>query len=119
MNIDIAEGKWTQVKGKLRENWGDLTDDEIEYGLAKDQAEKEVEALTKQNAFCWIPLAPKTPKGVFFVKHEYFPDKACNLFMIINVFKVGELSNPMNLFGLYTWHGYSTCLVSDIKSIRR
>ncbi|HCC83117.1 MULTISPECIES: CsbD family protein [unclassified Methylophaga] len=63
MNIDIAEGKWTQVKGKLRENWGDLTDDEIEqtkgnaqqlvgllqerYGLAKDQAEKEVEALTK------------------------------------------------------------------------
>lgn len=135
MNTDIAEGKWTQVKGKLRESWGDLTDDEIEqtkgnaqqlvgllqerYGLAKDQAEKEVEALTKQNAFCWIPLAPKTPKGVFFVKHEYFPDKACNLFMIIKVFKVGELSNPMNLFGLYTWHGYSTCLVSDIKSIRR
>jgi hypothetical protein len=39
--------------------------------------------------------------------------------MIIKVFKVGELSNPMNLFGLYTWHGYSTCLVSDIKSIRR
>lgn len=63
MNTDIAEGKWTQVKGKLRESWGDLTDDEIEqtkgntqqlvgllqerYGLAKDQAEKEVEALTK------------------------------------------------------------------------
>jgi uncharacterized protein YjbJ (UPF0337 family) len=63
MNTDIAEGKWTQVKGKLRESWGDLTDDEIEqtkgnaqqlvgllqerYGLAKDQAEKEVEALTR------------------------------------------------------------------------
>ena len=27
----FAEGKWTQVKGKLRENWGDLTDDEIAY----------------------------------------------------------------------------------------
>ncbi|AFI83539.1 CsbD family protein [Methylophaga nitratireducenticrescens] len=63
MSTDIAEGKWTQVKGKLRESWGDLTDDEIEqtkgnsqqlvgllqerYGLANDQAEKEVEALTK------------------------------------------------------------------------
>ena len=34
MNIDIAEGKWTQVKGKLRENWGDLTDDEIGWSPA-------------------------------------------------------------------------------------
>jgi uncharacterized protein YjbJ (UPF0337 family) len=63
MNKDIASGKWTQFKGKLRESWGDLTDDEVEqtkgnaqqlagllqerYGLAKDQAEKEIEALTK------------------------------------------------------------------------
>lgn len=63
MNKDIAEGKWTQFKGNLRESWGELTDDEIEktkgngqqlvgllqerYGLAKDEAEKEIEALNK------------------------------------------------------------------------
>ncbi|WP_349630199.1 CsbD family protein [Methylophaga pinxianii] len=63
MNKDIAEGKWTKFKGQLRENWGKLTDDEIEetkgnaqqlagllqerYGLAKDEAEREVEALSK------------------------------------------------------------------------
>jgi hypothetical protein len=29
--------------------------------------------------------------------------------MMIKVFKVGELNNPMNLFGLCSWHGYSNC----------
>lgn len=63
MNKDIAEGKWTQFKGKMRENWGKLTDDEIEetkgnaqqlagllqerYGLAKDEAEKEIDSLSR------------------------------------------------------------------------
>lgn len=28
MNKDIAEGKWKQLKGKLQEKWGDITDDE-------------------------------------------------------------------------------------------
>jgi len=63
MNKDIASGKWTQFKGQFREKWGKLTSDEVEqtkgnaqqlsgllqerYGLAKDQAEKEIEALLK------------------------------------------------------------------------
>ena len=25
-----VEGTWDQVKGKIREEWGDLTDDEVE-----------------------------------------------------------------------------------------
>jgi uncharacterized protein YjbJ (UPF0337 family) len=60
MNQDEFEGKWKQLKGKIREKWGDLTDDEIDqigghkdqligkiqerYGYAKDQAEHQVEA---------------------------------------------------------------------------
>jgi len=59
MNKDIFEGKWTEVKGKVKENWGKLTDDDLteingkrevllgklqsHYGYAKDQAEKELE----------------------------------------------------------------------------
>ena len=58
MNKDIIAGKWTQMKGKVKEKWGDLTDDDIDvaegnaqylagklqekYGWAKDRAEKEV-----------------------------------------------------------------------------
>ncbi len=27
---DIAEGKWKQLRGKVKEQWGKLTDDEID-----------------------------------------------------------------------------------------
>lgn len=58
MNKDEASGNWKQIKGKVKEKWGKLTDDDItvvegkcdqlvgkiqeRYGYAKDQAEKEV-----------------------------------------------------------------------------
>lgn len=29
MNWDIIQGKWDQLKGSVKEQWGDLTDDEI------------------------------------------------------------------------------------------
>jgi uncharacterized protein YjbJ (UPF0337 family) len=58
MNWDRIEGQWKQVKGNIKERWGDLTDDRIEqaagqrdkfigviqeqYGISRDAAEKEV-----------------------------------------------------------------------------
>lgn len=58
MNWDQISGNWKQFKGKAREKWGNLTDDDFDriagkreqlvgriqerYGVAKDQAEKEV-----------------------------------------------------------------------------
>lgn len=57
MNNDQAAGNWKQVKGKIKENWGKLTDDEIDqlegkseqlagkiqerYGIARDEAERQ------------------------------------------------------------------------------
>jgi uncharacterized protein YjbJ (UPF0337 family) len=65
MNWDQIEGMWHQVKGTLRAKWGDLTDDEIEeidgnrekmvgkiqekYGIAKDEAEKQVDEWTQSH----------------------------------------------------------------------
>lgn len=62
MNWDQIEGKWKEYKGRAREVWGDLTDDEFDkvagkrdrmvglvqqkYGKAKDVAEKEVDSWT-------------------------------------------------------------------------
>lgn len=59
MNWDRVEGNWKQFKGKVQENWGKLTDDDMtkiegkrtvlvgclqeNYGIAKDQAEKQVD----------------------------------------------------------------------------
>ena len=30
MNSDIIEGNWKQLKGKLKEQWGKLTDDDLD-----------------------------------------------------------------------------------------
>jgi uncharacterized protein YjbJ (UPF0337 family) len=59
MNWDQISGQWKQYKGRAKEKWGKLTDDEIDviegkrdqlvgkvqerYGIARDQAEKEVD----------------------------------------------------------------------------
>lgn len=58
MSWNRIEGNWKQFKGKVKETWGDLTDDEIDqiagkrdillgkiqekYGIAQDEAEKKV-----------------------------------------------------------------------------
>jgi uncharacterized protein YjbJ (UPF0337 family) len=59
MNWDRIEGNWKQFAGKVKEQWGDLTDDDIaemngqreqlegilqkRYGYAKDVAKLEVD----------------------------------------------------------------------------
>ena len=58
MNWEQVSGNWHQVKGKVREQWGELTDDDVDraegkyemlvgrlqarYGLAKEDAERQV-----------------------------------------------------------------------------
>ena len=67
MNEDIIKGKWKEVKGKLKQHWSKLTDDQIgrmegnftelsgtlqkHYGYQKDQAEKEINAFIDKNKF--------------------------------------------------------------------
>ncbi|GJM41380.1 MAG: UPF0337 protein [Ardenticatenaceae bacterium] len=59
MNEDILKGKWEQIKGQVRQKWGELTNDEVDriagrrqelvgiiqerYGRAQEEAEKEVD----------------------------------------------------------------------------
>jgi uncharacterized protein YjbJ (UPF0337 family) len=59
MDWDRISGNWKQFTGKVREQWGKLTDDDLEqaagnreqlegkiqarYGYAKDQARQEVD----------------------------------------------------------------------------
>lgn len=63
MNWDRVEGNWQQAKGKVKEKWGQLTDDDLtviggrrdqlegklreRYGFAKDQVSKDVDAWLK------------------------------------------------------------------------
>ena len=59
MDWNRVEGNWKQVKGKVKEKWGKLTDDDLDvvaghrdqlegkiqerYGIAKDQVRKDVD----------------------------------------------------------------------------
>jgi len=68
MNWDIVEGNWKQFRGKVKAQWGRLSDDHLDviagkraelagkiqehYGLTKDEVErqiKEFEAHTKDD----------------------------------------------------------------------
>ena len=58
MNLDILKGKWQQLKGEVRTQWGKLTDDDVDqiqgnteklvgkvqerYGYGRERAEQEV-----------------------------------------------------------------------------
>jgi uncharacterized protein YjbJ (UPF0337 family) len=65
MNNDRVEGNWKQVKGKIKEQWGKLTGDEIDqlegrsdqlagflqerYGIARDEAERQARDFRTRN----------------------------------------------------------------------
>ena len=69
MNKDQADGNWKQFKGKVKEKWGKLTDDDLtviegkreqlvgkiqeRYGYEKDRAEKEVKEWEDSNKYHW------------------------------------------------------------------
>jgi len=58
MNWDTIEGKWKQLRGRIQQKWGKLTDDDLDeidgkreelvgriqerYGVARDEAERDV-----------------------------------------------------------------------------
>ncbi len=65
MNWDIVEGNWKQFKGKVKAQWGKLSDSHIDliagkrtelagkvqevYGLSKEEAEQQIKDFEKLN----------------------------------------------------------------------
>lgn len=65
MQWDIVEGNWKQFKGKIKEQWGELTDDDLDriagkrdqlsgklqetYGLGREDAEKQIREFENRN----------------------------------------------------------------------
>jgi uncharacterized protein YjbJ (UPF0337 family) len=61
MNWDTVKGDWKQFRGKIKEQWGKLTDDDLDqiegkrdqllgcvqkrYGIARDEAEKQLKTF--------------------------------------------------------------------------
>jgi uncharacterized protein YjbJ (UPF0337 family) len=67
MNKDIAAGNFKQIKGKIKQQWGKLTDDEIDqlegnteilagklqerYGWEKEEAERQVKDFSTRHGW--------------------------------------------------------------------
>ncbi|MFC0340603.1 CsbD family protein [Paracoccus niistensis] len=65
MNWDIIQGKWDQLKGSVKQEWGDLTDDEVtqingdrdklsgklqeRYGWAKADADEKMNDFMRRH----------------------------------------------------------------------
>ena len=65
MNNDRLRGQWKQIKGKLKERWGKLTDDDLDviagrrdqllgriqerHGIAKQEADRQVKDFEQRN----------------------------------------------------------------------
>lgn len=61
MNVDIFAGKWKQLRGRVKQTWGDLTDEELDkiegsydrfvgllqekYGYTRAEAESRIADL--------------------------------------------------------------------------
>ena len=59
MNQDRIQGRWRQIMGKVKEQWGKLTDDDLDviagkkdelldlaqerHGIAKDEAQRQLD----------------------------------------------------------------------------
>lgn len=64
MNTDIFEGKWKQLKGKIQQQWGELTDEDLDvaegntlylagkiqerYGLAKEKVAQQIDDFKRK-----------------------------------------------------------------------
>lgn len=70
MNWNRIEGNWKQIKGRVQEQWGKLTDDDLDvvagrrdqlagklqerYGMAIDRAETEIAAWERKATDTWF-----------------------------------------------------------------
>ncbi len=78
MNQDRIQGRWKQWKGKVREQWGKLTDDDLDviagrrdqllgriqerHGLARDEADRQVGDFERSHPDLRFDDRPRKPR---------------------------------------------------------
>lgn len=70
MNWDTIQGNWKQLTGQAKQQWGKLTDDDLQvvaghrdelsgkiqerYGIAKDEADKQIKDWETNSSDDWL-----------------------------------------------------------------
>ena len=65
MNWDIIQGKWDQLKGSVKQQWGDLTDDD----LTQIQGDRDRMAGKLQEKYGWAKTEVDEKMNDFFSRH--------------------------------------------------
>lgn len=65
MNWDVIQGKWDQLKGSVKEQWGDLTDDEI----TQIEGNRDKMAGKLQEKYGWTKTEVDEKMNDFFRRH--------------------------------------------------
>ena len=65
MNWDVIQGKWDQLKGSVKEQWGDLTDDD----LTQIQGDRDRMAGKLQERYGWAKTEVDERMNDFFRRH--------------------------------------------------
>ncbi|ARJ70140.1 CsbD family protein [Paracoccus contaminans] len=65
MNWDVIHGKWDQIKGSVKEQWGDLTDDE----LTQVAGSRDKMAGKLQEKYGWTKTEVDEKMNDFFRRH--------------------------------------------------
>jgi uncharacterized protein YjbJ (UPF0337 family) len=85
MDWDILEGDWNQTKGKVKEQWSKLTNDQLDmvsgrrdelvdkiqecYGVAKYEAERQVKDWGARNDAWFDKAARRIQKNAAMLRH--------------------------------------------------
>ena len=91
MNKDILAGKWEEMKGRVKEQWGKLTDDELDraegkaeqmigllqqrYGYSKERAQEEYDRFMRDQETGGPPLEAD-PTGREWRRHPAPPPRS-------------------------------------------
>lgn len=75
MNEDTIAGQWKQLSGKIKKQWGKLTDDDLKivegnarmlagkvqerYGIARDEAERQVREFEEDLSMSRQKVSPR------------------------------------------------------------
>jgi len=92
MNWYVIESNWKQFAGYVREQWGELTDDQLEkiagkrdlladriheaYGISKDEAEKQIKSFEESNITYKGAIKSRTYARIATADADYMIAKA-------------------------------------------
>lgn len=71
MNVDILQGKWKQIRGEVKKQWGNLTDDDLD----KIDGQRDIFVGALQERYGWARAQAETELDNFLSAYEETPSR--------------------------------------------